>query len=284
MHNVKTLFLNLPSGEQRLPYHSGLLRRQFFEDFPRTTPKPSKEEQDLQEREGLLQQVELKGMYIKWATENTYGEEFFQALANMEDLTIFNNKTLQSIIDYKWDFYRWQILLHMFLPFVLLKYIPVFVLCLNAQDSLESIPVDGESVLIEHSELDWIQIICIIALLISVANYFRLEFKQLMYEKLAYFKSFINFVEFLTEALVLTLIGAILIAVVAGHNQDFTCTSLTDSSISFSAHDNHDDYDMSEFNCIINYGQTDYIDEAGCKFITYFLVYHLNFNHLMSSN
>jgi len=46
------------------------------------------------------------------------GEEFFEALANADDLNLFNNRSIQTLIDYKWPVVRSYTIMRLFFPFI----------------------------------------------------------------------------------------------------------------------------------------------------------------------
>lgn len=52
--------------------------------------------------------------------------EFFMALADTEDMSLFENKGIQQLIDYRWPLAREFVVKRLFLPFVF--YLATFVL------------------------------------------------------------------------------------------------------------------------------------------------------------
>ena len=46
------------------------------------------------------------------------GDEFFSALADTEDIELFNSRSIQTIIDYKWPLVRQFTIYRLFLPFI----------------------------------------------------------------------------------------------------------------------------------------------------------------------
>lgn len=73
----------------------------FFQSYPISKPAPAEgepiETQDKEER--FMRPVEIGVMNTQWLF-NQDGQNFFNALIENEDISLFNNTNLQAIIDF----------------------------------------------------------------------------------------------------------------------------------------------------------------------------------------
>jgi hypothetical protein len=123
------------------------------------------------------------------------GDEFFDNLARVERINMFENNIIMSIIDYKWPLVKKYTTIFLFVPFVI--YLASFIVFSNVLDVQIS----------ENQDYRKTKLAFIIILYILSAYFLLTEFGQLFHKKLLYFSTVWNIPDILVPVLVLVVIS-----------------------------------------------------------------------------
>lgn len=130
-------------GSHHIINESSYLDKDFFSEYP--VINYAKDQRlisykDFKKFKGAnLQQVSIKMVQVSWIKEWKVSLPFFEAMINAGGLEIFKNQNMVELIRYMWNIFRFYFILHQFLPFVLLLYIPLTVFAYNQVESSEKV-------------------------------------------------------------------------------------------------------------------------------------------------
>ena len=132
-------------------------------------------------------------MHISWVTQTEESILFLQALAYHDNLLLlFTNKNLQQIITYLWDRSRPYFIYRVFVPFLVLGYIPVHLVAIA--DIFATWPAAARAT----------QLVGSLLLALYFLHKAVTECCEMVQKGCGYFREWWNYVELLVQTLILT--------------------------------------------------------------------------------
>lgn len=134
-------------------------------------------------------------MHVSWLTKSRSSIQFLENLTQSQNITLFANPNLQQLIIFMWEITRSFFIYQVFLPFMLLMFIPALMLgftSVTPDTSTESDP----SLVGENWFWVLIHSICLLAFVTGIVVTFLTEVKELKHRGPAtYFKKKSNILQ-----------------------------------------------------------------------------------------
>lgn len=163
----------------------------IIDDIITTKQKVSKEEILLKKIQTRQKKVVVKAIEFDWLFDNIRGPALFQVLTQIKNIEVFSISLIRYIIIFFWGYFRYRIMLFLFIPFLI--YFGIF-LAYSTWFQKQKITKDQKGD--EGFGLACtISAVLILGFVIKEAYY---ETRQIMYHKMRYFASFWNIIDVLS--------------------------------------------------------------------------------------
>ena len=168
LEQVNVLYSDLGQGITEYRSNLSILDASFFDKFKIKKPDPpadslSKDqpEPDAPDDGMQLLPVSLKVIRTSWFFEQQ-GKEFFTALLDSDDITLFSNPNLQAMITFQWNIFLPVYKRRVFWPFMIGSYIPFSLIAIDRHKDENGFPVLGEIQIVSLVLLGIYLIYCLI--------------------------------------------------------------------------------------------------------------------------
>jgi hypothetical protein len=168
LEQVSVLYSDLGQGITEYRSNLSILDASFFEKFKVKKPDPpadslSKDqpEPDAPDDGMQLLPVSLRVIRTSWFFEQQ-GKDFFTALLDSDDITLFSNPNLQAMITFQWNIFLPVYKRRVFWPFMIGSYIPFSLIAIDRDKDENGFPVLGEIQIVSLVLLGIYLIYCLI--------------------------------------------------------------------------------------------------------------------------
>jgi hypothetical protein len=190
-------------------FRRGTINKQNDLNYGLTTAELWPDKHKLKEKifkkeEGRKSDTEIKAEFLDVVGVHTYtedvGAEFFNALTETPDSTLFSHRSVQAIIDFKWPLAREFTIKVLFIPFCI--YLAVFVTWSNVFNNFVY-PVNERS---------WFSLWAADKVLCAILYFFSVyflcnELRQMYHSVLGYFNQIWNYVDFIPSILIICIVS-----------------------------------------------------------------------------
>lgn len=144
--------------------------------------------------------VEVKGIEFDWIFNSKHAHALMKVLSETNNINLFKVPVIEDIILFKWSYFRWAIIILLFIPFLL--YFGAFLTFATwgiKEDYEYEKKVDGSSKDWETAT-KWLAISCVV----FIVGFVYVELRQLWFHKLNYFVDIWNMMDMISLGLNIT--------------------------------------------------------------------------------
>ncbi|CDW79229.1 wd-40 repeat protein [Stylonychia lemnae] len=157
-----------------------------------------------QDKEVQQRQVLIKALDAGWMLRSYYGIQFQIALSESENMEFFGINTVQLLVRYQWKFMKKKIIWNLFFPFII-NMVLYNLYCSYFFEHLQSLDNKSQDGDVSDSFINlnssiYSEIIQFIILLFTIQTLY-VEYRQIIFHKAKYLKSFWNMLDMITVIL-----------------------------------------------------------------------------------